>query len=307
MDITLNKLLEKTLIVPYEDEVVERLGEICNEYVTDEDFNDDDVAELMVIVLTNKPVLSLKSKLEKSYVTKYNDNFSIPKSVCRIIAVYCLKLAMEQENISYYLALLNTMIIQCGQLEHLPYAPFFAEALQKAIQVIDDECKMGDADEKAFVNKLFADNGDVLNSTLKDGEKLAMKRIARDAWYFNTKEYINGELLKGFSTYSKVYMGLDHIVTSMPQPFFNEQVMQQIKELAPSINAKEKTVEEIVEMVRPCFDLKRSISCKSSVLLHIIADEEHPYTVLPFMKAKMTVRQFAVWLYYELLLEKFFE
>lgn len=307
MDITLNKLLEKTLIVPYEDEVVERLEEICNEYVTDEDFNDDDVADIVVIVLTNKPALSLKTKLEELYETKYNDNFTIPNSVCGIIAVYCLKLAMEQENISYYLALLNTMIIQCGQLEHLPYAPFFAEALQKAIQVVDDECKMGDADEKAFVNKLFADKGDALNSVLEDGEKLAMKRIARDAWYFNTKEYISGELLKGFTTYSKVYMGLDHIVTSMPQTFFNEQAMQQIKELVPSISAKEKTVEEIVEIVRPYFDLNRTITCKSSVLLNIIADKEHPYAVLPFMKIKMTVRQFAVWLYYELLLEKFFE
>lgn len=307
MDITLNKLLEKTLIVPYEDEVVERLVEICNEYVTDEDFNDDDVAELMVIVLTNKPASSLKSKLEESYERKYNDNFSIPNSVCGIIAVYCLMLAIKQENISYYLALLNTMIIQSGQLEHLPYALFFAEALQTAIQVVDDECKMGDADEKAFVNKLFSDKDNAANSALEDGGILAMKRIARDAWYFKIKEYINGELLKRFTTYSKVYMGLDHIVTSMPQVFFNEQTMLQIKELVPSINAKEKTVEEIVEMVRPYFDIKRKISCKSSVLLHIIADEEHPYTILPFMKTKMTVRQFAVWLYYELLLEKYFD
>ena len=152
MDITLNVLLNKTLIVPYEDEVVERLGEICNEYVTDDDFNDDDVAELAVMVLTHKSDPAFKEKLEESYEAKYSESFTIPKSVCEMMAAYCLMLAIEQEKLTFYLALLNTMIIQSGQLEHLPYASFFAEAMEKALQTVDAECKMEEADEKTFVS-----------------------------------------------------------------------------------------------------------------------------------------------------------
>lgn len=307
MNITLNELLNKTLIVPYEDEVVERLGEICNEYVTDDDFNDDDVAELAVMVLTHKPDPALKEKLEESYEAKYSESFTIPKSVCEMMAAYCLMLAIEQEKLTFYLALLNTMIIQCGQLEHLPYASFFAEAMEKALQTVDAECKMEEADEKAFVNKLFSDKGDALNAALDEEDKLAMKRLVRNAWYYKTKEYINGEQLEGLTTYAKVFKGLEHVVASMPQVFFNEQAIQQIKELVPTENAKEKTVEEIVKMIRPHYNAERELSCNSSVLLHIIADEEHSYAALPFMKTKMTVRQFAVWLYYELLLEKYFD
>ena len=307
MDITLNELLNKTLIVPYEDEIVERLGVICNEYVTDDDFNDDDVAELAVMVLTHKPDTSMKDKLEESYEAKYSESFMIPKSVCEMMAAYCLMLAIEQDKLSFYLALLNTMIIQCGQLEHLPYASFFSGAIEKALQAIDAECKMADADENAFVNKLFADKEDALNGALDEEDKLAMKRLVRNAWYYKTKEYINGEQLKGLTTYAKVFKGLEHVVASMPQVFFNEQTIQQIKELVPTENAKEKTIEEIVRMIRPHYNAERELRCKSSVLLHIIADEEHSYATLPFMKTKMTVRQFAVWLYYELLLEKYFD
>ena len=307
MDIILKELLNKTLIVPYEDEVVERLEGICNEYVTDDDFNDDDVAELAVMVLTHKPDSALKEKLEESYEAKYSESFMIPKSVCEMMAVYCLMQAIEQNKLTFYLALLNTMIIQCGQLEHLPYASFFSGAIEKALQAIDVKCKMADADENAFIIKLFSDKGDALNAALGEEDKLAMKRLARNAWYYKTKEYINGEQLKGLTTYAKVFKGLEHVVASMPQVFFNEHAIQQIKELVPTENAKEKTVEEIVKMIRPYYNTERELSCKSSVLLHLIADEENSYAALPFMKTKMTVRQFAVWLYYELLLEKHFD
>ena len=95
-----------------------------------------------------------------------------------------------------------------------------------------------------------------------------------------------------------------HIVDSMPWVYYNELPMRQIEEIVPNEKAKAKTIEEIVEIVRPLYDTKKDISCKSSVLLHLIAEDDEALDTLPFVKTRLTVRQFAVWLYYELLLEK---
>lgn len=306
MDITLNELLDRALVVPYDDETVGRLDEICGSFVKDDDFNDDTVADLMIIILTHTQSTALKTKLEESYKEKYGEDFDIPRSVCETLAIFILMQAMEFDDLSYKLALLNMMIIQNEQLDKLPFPEFFAEALQKAINEVERAAKMEDVDDSSFVNELFSEKAD---STLGIGEKdkSIIKKIARDAWYFKTKEYIDGEQLKNTITYSKVYKALVHIVDSMPWVYYNELPMRQIEEIVPNEKAKAKTIEEIVEIVRPLYDTKKDISCKSSVLLHLIAEDDEALDTLPFVKTLLTVRQFAVWLYYELLLEKSFD
>ena len=259
-----------------------------------------------MIILTHTQSTALKTKLEESYKEKYGEDFDIPRSVCETLAIFILMQAMEFDDLSYKLALLNMMIIQNEQLDKLPFPEFFAEALQKAINEVEKAAKMEDVDDSSFVNELFSEKAD---STLGIGEKdkSIIKKIARDAWYFKTKEYIDGEQLKNTITYSKVYKALVHIVDSMPWVYYNELPMRQIEEIVPNEKAKAKTIEEIVEIVRPLYDTKKDISCKSSVLLHLIAEDDEALDTLPFVKTRLTVRQFAVWLYYELLLEKSFD
>lgn len=306
MEITLNELLDRALVVPYDDETVVRLDEICGGFVENDVFNDDTVADLMIIILTHTQSNALKTKLEQLYKEKYGEDFDIPRSVCETLAIFILMRAMEVDDLTYKLALLNMMIIQNEQLDNLPFPEFFAEALQNAIKEVEKASKMEEEDDSSFVNELFSEKTD---SSLIIGEddKPIIKRIARDAWYFKTMEYINGKQLKNLLTYSKVYRALVHIVDSMPWIYYNELPMKQIEEIVPNVNTKAKTIVEIVDIVRPLYDTKKKISCKSSVLLHLIADDNEALNILPFVKTRLTVRQFAVWLYYELLLEKNFD
>ena len=229
MEISLNELLDRTLVVPYDEETVNRLDKVCNWYVNDEDsFNVDSVANLMMIVLTHSPVTSLKVSLEKLYQEKYDEIFVIPRSVCETLAAFMLVLAMEKDNISYKLALLNTLIIQNGQFDKLPYADFFAKAVQDALSDIDidKEGELGKTDETAFINRLL--NGKTITSVFTDDNDLhIVKDLARKAWYYEIREYIEGEQLKGLQTYAKVFMSLTYIVNSMPCCFYNEQAMRQ--------------------------------------------------------------------------------
>lgn len=306
MDITLSELLDRALVVPYSEETVERLAEVCNSYFKAKGFNDDDVADLAVMVLTHDQKPAFASKLEELYAVKYEETFAIPRCVCETLAFYILLLALDEEDISYELALLNTLVIQNGQLERLPYAKILTPIIQKSLKDIDEEAELDQVDENEFLRKLFSEDSETPTS-IGEEDKPIVKRLARDAWYFKTTEFINGDQLRGRTTYVKAYTAIAYIVESMPWVFKNERVMAQIREIVPTNTAKAKTVAEIVDTVRPYYDNEKELKCRSSVLLHIIADEKHSYGLLPFMKSTMTVREFAVWLYYELLLEKNFE
>lgn len=306
MEFSLNELLDKALVVPYDEEVVNRLEEVCCCYVDDEEaFNDDSITDLMMIVLTHSPVTSLKNVLEKSYKEKNDEEFLIPRSVCETLAAFMLMLAMEKGDISYKLALLNTLIILNEQLDRFPYASFFAKAVQDALCDIDKDGELEITDETAFINKLF-NKKTTTPVSMNDDELQSAKNLARKAWYFEVREFIEGEQLKKFHTYTKVFKALTHIVNSMPWDYYNKKALQQIKEITGNSNSKPKTVEEIIGMVRPLYDSRQDVKCRSSVLLQVIADENHEYSKLAFMKSKLTVREFAIWLYYELLLEKSF-
>lgn len=306
MDITLNELLDRALVVPYNDETVERLVEVCNSYLKDKDFSDDDVADLVIIVLTHGQKPEFTMKLEELYVEKYEDAFVIPRCVSETLAFYILLLAMDEEDISYNLALLNTMVIQNGQLERLPFAEILAPIIQRSLKAVDAEAEMEHVGGKEFLKKIFLEDNETSTDIGNDDIPI-IRSLARDAWYYKTSEYIKGEQLKGLITYTKAYTALEYIVGSMPWVFKNERVMEQIGEIVPANTAKAKTVEEIIDMVRPYYNKEKDLKCRSSILLQIIADEKHPYGLLPFMKSKMTVREFAVWLYYELLIEKYYE
>lgn len=306
MEISLNELLDRTLVVPYDEETVTRLDEVCNSYVDDEnEFNDDSIADLIVIVLTHNSVTTLKSSLEKLYQEKNEEEFKIPRSVCETLAAYMLMLAMEKDNITYKLALMNTLIIQNGHLDELPFATFFASAVQDALSASDKEGELEKTEETAFVKKLF-DPKITKPFSLDEEERRITQNLARKAWYYDMREYIDGDQLRGLQVYAKVYKAITHIVYSMSWQTYNQQAMNQIKRIVPPQNKDAKTIEEIVRMVRPLYDQNMDVRCHSSVLLQVIADESHEYNKMGFMKSKLTARQFAVWLYYELLLEKYF-
>lgn len=307
MDIKLDNLLEGTLVVPYSDEEIERLEAVCTAVLDGDDFNDDTVADLALMVLTHTSDAQLKKMFEMPYQVQYEKELNIPRSVCEALAAYTVYKAIEKGDITYQLALLNCMIVMNGRWDHQSYPELFAQCVETAVVAVDGKSDADDVDDKAFLQMLFGEKEHLSGASL-DGENLpAMKNLARDAWYFRTREYIEGEALKGYSTYERVFVGLSHIVDSMPWNFLNQRVLQQIRELAPRSNAKELTVAEIIEQVRPHYNRGMELNSQSSILLQLLADPEYGGKNWEFMKTTLSVRQFAVYLYYELILEKYFD
>ena len=306
MEKKLKNLLERTLVVPYDDEEITRLEKVCEAFAGDEDFNDDTLSDLAIMVLIHTSNDKIKKKLSELYESQNNEMLIIPKSVSEALAAYTIYKNIEDSPSTHQLALLNCMVLMNKQWEQTPFPELFAECIDLSLKGIGEECLLESVEDTDFLTKLFNSKNELLNSTI-DNEKIKiLKQLARDAWYHRMSEYIKSEELKPYESYAKVYVALNHIVNSMPWDFLNERAIEQIKEIVPNAETKALTIKEISDMVRPLYNTEFDLNCNSSLLMHVIADQEHQAASWPFMETTLTEREFAVYLYYELILEKYF-
>ena len=304
MEIALKKLLEGALVVPYSDEEIERLEKVCSAVLEGNEFSDDTVADLAIMVLTHIPNTVLKDEFETEYEAQNETKITLPRSVCETLAAYTVYKAIEKDDVAYQLALLNTMVIMDEKWEHVPYPELFAYCIEKSIATVDGKANMGDVADESLFTQIF-DGQKLKGQSVDDTMLAAMKSIARDAWYHRTQAFLDGEELKEHSTYIKVFVGLSHIVDSMPWDFLNQRVLEQIRTIVPRGNAKELTIAEIIEQVKPYYDTERDLNSHSSILLHMMADDDYEGHDWVLVNSKLSVRKFAIYLYYELMLEKY--
>lgn len=112
--VTLDVLLKGCLIIPYEEEIIAALSEVCKSY-SNEHHSDDDVAGLAIAVFSKGPLDDLKNKIEKIYNEKVEKKIKLPKCTMRAIATYIIELMIEEvddeSSAINILALMNCMII----------------------------------------------------------------------------------------------------------------------------------------------------------------------------------------------------
>ena len=77
--VTLDVLLKGCLIIPYEEEIIAALSEVCKSY-SNEHHSDDDVAGLAIAVFSKGPLDDLKNKIEKIYNEKVEKKIKLPVS-----------------------------------------------------------------------------------------------------------------------------------------------------------------------------------------------------------------------------------
>lgn len=132
--VTLDVLLKGCLIIPYEEEIIAALSEVCKSY-SNEHHSDDDVAGLAIAVFSKGPLDDLKNKIEKIYNEKVEKKIKLPKCTMRAIATYIIELMIEEvddeSSAINILALMNCMIILNKHEKEIPYPEVFGSYMSK--------------------------------------------------------------------------------------------------------------------------------------------------------------------------------
>ena len=99
---------------------------------------------------------------------------------------------------------------------------------------------------------------------------------------------------------------LDGLVDSMPWELYNEQSLSQIRQITKQAKPSKNTIRQIVEKVAPVVDEFECLD-DSSVLLRVISESNDELRSSSFTDKQLSAKEFALYLYYELLLEKHYE
>ena len=305
MEMFLKDRLTDNLVVPFDDEVVERLEEVCKEYAQSAEVKEV-ISRITISILTNQPNFEIKCELEGNYSTKFGDTIHLPKCVMRALSAFIIYLMLENsEDIWNFMAARNCMVLCHGEFCSMPYPQLFLYIVEHTDRLLKEHSMLDYLYKKSFVEKIFKDeltSGDLA----VDENKIILKNIARDAWYLRTQKMLKSSSANGNNSFEKVYQAMNSLVDSMPWELFNQQHLVQIQQMTLKTHQNKVSVRKIVEKTKPVVDESGALD-KSSILLRVLSNENDELWNTPFMERTMSIKEFALYLYYELLLEKHYE
>lgn len=304
MEMNLKDMLTDNLVVPFEDEILNRLEQICQKY-SDELDASEMASRYINSVLMNESDLDLKETIEGKYQAEYKTSIHLPKCVMRPLTVYIVHHMITNEgNIWPYLAIRNCLALCVGEFERVPYPEFFIYVVDYTDALLKSKSKIETVDDKSFMKGLFHDKYTTLDLSKKESQDM-MKNIVRDAWYYRIQNQLL-DLPEADNLYARIYKMLKDLVDSMPWELHNEQSLSQIRQITKQAKPNKITIRQIVEKVSSVVDEYECLD-DSSVLLRVMSNSQDNLRSSGFMDKQLSAKEFALYLYYELLLEKHYE
>lgn len=305
MEMNLKDMLTESLVVPFDNKVVERLEGVCKEYA-DSVVVEEVISQITISILTNQPDSVIKSGIEGYYRTKFGDTIHLPKCVLRVLSAFIIYQMLENSgDIWYYLAVRNCMVLFHGEFYNMPYSQLFLYIVEHSERQLKELSMLDDLYKKSFIEKIFKEELTISDLSLDENKKI-LKNIARDAWYLRTQKMLKSTSINGNNSFEKVYQAMNRLVDSMPWELFNQQHLAQIQQMTLRAKPKKVSVRRIVEKTKPVVDGFEALD-DSSILLRVLSNENDELWNTSFMERTMSIKEFALYLYYELLLEKHYE
>lgn len=314
MEIALNNLLNACIIVPYDDDTIDRFTNICDTYINRHD-EIDDLSNLAICLFAKKWDSRFHKELENIYLDTYATDIKLPKCTLKAFATYIINgiLNKHEDDGIYALAVMNCLILLNNHFNETPYPDVFMAHIDtfhkyfKECEELEDDntdnvflTVFPNYNEGAEAQEdIETDNFNDINSSLQS--------LLRDAWYFRTIEYIQtvkNEADGNISPFTLVFSIIYNIVDKMPWLFINNRVRHMMSRIVSGFDVE--TVIPLKDILKK-IDIEDSITLStphhSSILLRLLMNDTK-LSDLDVTKTTLNLKDFAMYLYYELLLEK---
>lgn len=307
MEIQLKNLLKGCLIIPYQDDVIEGLESACHLYAQENNTHDD-VADLTISMVYNDWDDDFQAAIEKAYADNTEREITLPKCTLRAFAAYCIVLMLndKERSIENCLAFMNSIVVANGNYSQIPYPEFFTMYLDAFDKYYLDNMLNSDEDFKDVESVLFrTDENEKLqdfSATELVGKENTLRIMAKESWLFRIGMFAKGDIMKECSNpYEKALCFVSFIATNMPWVFANVPIEDLLAWSCIPKDCEHESLSSIKTMVADCeIPVWNS---NSSIILRVL-DDDIDYPAL--LNSHMGVWEFAIHLYYELMLEKIF-
>lgn len=308
MERNLQDLLKGVVVTPFDEEITNRLTEVCNIFA--KELTVKTIDSYIIQFIYNKPDKDFKKKVEAKYSELYPDEESIllPPLFAIVLSQYIVMIAFEsylkdRDLATCSLILMNYMLIRKGSLVRL-ILPFDIKKMFFKLEAFID--KVDDielARNYYYARKILENKEYILNHISEDGLKEEVRGMVKEMYLF--RRYQTIQKIRNLSNkhpYSKVYKGLAELFDNTNWLFVKNNAVEYIKKLiSVDILKKTSTIDNIVSELRGDeVTLPYEKYEASSIILGFVSSGIIPSDL---KNRRLTVLEFGIYVYYELMLE----
>lgn len=327
---SLKTLLDSVLITPVTDELIAHLDDVCTKYVSD--ISNEGVDEC-VRSFVNQTVNADLEELCKLYDSAEDDAYeenedsvdsdeveedresilsNLPPIINIVMSGYCCqRLCEDKQSIKAAICSLSLMNI-VKQYWFNPARLLFPEMISNMYFRYDcyQEIMINGINKlketELIVPLIFKDGIDI--ESIEDSTKFhaEIQSLAYYASKYHVEEFIKDNIIESGSQqpYNDVYKSICSIINATPWIYLNNNPKSIVGEITPNLNGNsKKTLKDILAEINDISIIEdfQPLS-QSSILLNLICKKELTGREA-LLNKKISVQQFAIALYYELLLE----
>lgn len=306
----LQRLLNEVVVTPYDSEVTSRLASVCDE-MTDE-VSVGNIDRYIASFVFNKPDLEFKKEVEDKYAESYPEEKTIllPPLFAIVLAQYITIEAITnklegRDQATASLILMNYMLYRKGSLTRLILPTHIAEMYYKLDEYIKKQDNICITDDLKHTKEILSTPDYLKENYNNDEVKKEVRQMAKMAVMYKRMAIVDKYRgVKRKNVYVKLYEYLNDILEQGEWVFLKDDV----KELLSSVvsdeeQKKQATIEGIVsELIKAGVTLPYETLEDSSLLLKYVQKTD---TISAEIRSKrLTVMEFGIYVYYELLLER---
>lgn len=314
----IKRFLEGSVVIPYSNELLSLINEACHAYISEEEEDKyADIEKMAECFLWGIGAEEFQSILVDS-IDNENMIKTLPKVVIQRLAAYeCYIMITEEEDerissimatifMNYILSVKTRLTsIPCGDLIHAIYN----KHLSKYISNNDKVCEIGDSE----LIKGIAEADDAVKYITETAEeetdempvKYILKELAKAAAYYEYDKALRDSYAEEIQDpFVIVFIAVSNLMkyttySYYDYPFFTKTMGL----LDETVQNKRKTISKIIESLG--LNAKKYVDkplSGSSLILRLLHGDDIPSKDALYA-TQISVKEFCVYLYYELLIE----
>lgn len=311
----LKRFLEGSVVIPYSDNILEAICTACHSYNKDEDTNRFELFENMVECFLN-------GKDDKNFHAFLNDSVEkegtltvLPNVVVQRIAGYksylmVMEADCEEDSSIMATIFMNYILLVKKRLNNIPCSDLILEIYNKHLSCyIKDNDKLRNLNDAGLIKTIAEADDPIAILNEKEDETNINKQLlvlAKSAAFYQYDKIFNGNDVKNIEDpFARIFVALCKMVHETSYSYYDYPFYLKSMELLSNDECKSiKSIGKIIDSVQSYADeWPKNVNSNSSLLLRLIKNENRE-SISTMLTTQLGIKEFTVYLYYELMVEE---
>lgn len=301
MNIDLNQILDGATAIPYSDTLISTLDTACHTYKIENEL--ERVDELVVGFVTGIIPNEFKKHIEEAMREQEFHEIPTNDVLVRLAQYIVIETILENEDeLNKAICaskLMNYMLVTKALKRPIPNADSLLEVYKYHISEYLKDVDTIPEDIQTDIRTTIPAEDFPLEISEEDAD--ALRLILKEAELYRIEHWLTSDEIQDIeSPFVKVYIGLSKMFDHLAYCFYNIDLKRVIRLLLNNTKKTRKKLSNIIEeLVQSKCEFNANCS-ETSVILSMIKGKNQ----VDSGNVMLTIEEFAVYLYYELLIEK---